>query len=116
MSPPPCSGIRISREHGNYSCSPRARPALDKVRPLLERLGRRLFVIGEHATLANLVKLTANASRSGFSRSRGTLRGPRIDAPRSPRIGRGSPLLLFCAIFAMIVCPFLRIFSSIGVY
>ena len=33
---------------------------LDKVRPLLERLGQRLFVIGEDAGLANLVKLAAN--------------------------------------------------------
>jgi hypothetical protein len=29
------------------------------------------------------------ASRSRFSSSRGTLRGPMIDAPRSPRIGSG---------------------------
>ena len=34
--------------------------ALDKVRPLLERLGQRLFVIGEDAASANLVKLAAN--------------------------------------------------------
>lgn len=34
--------------------------ALEKVRPLLERLGRRLFVIGEQAGSANLVKLAAN--------------------------------------------------------
>jgi 3-hydroxyisobutyrate dehydrogenase-like beta-hydroxyacid dehydrogenase len=34
--------------------------ALEKVRPLLERLGQRLFVIGEDAALANLVKLAAN--------------------------------------------------------
>jgi 3-hydroxyisobutyrate dehydrogenase-like beta-hydroxyacid dehydrogenase len=31
-----------------------------KVRPLLERLGQRLFVIREHAELANFVKLAAN--------------------------------------------------------
>jgi 3-hydroxyisobutyrate dehydrogenase-like beta-hydroxyacid dehydrogenase len=36
------------------------RPALEKIRPLLERLGERLFVIGEDAGLANLVKLAAN--------------------------------------------------------
>jgi 3-hydroxyisobutyrate dehydrogenase-like beta-hydroxyacid dehydrogenase len=35
--------------------------ALEKVRPLLERLGQRVFVIGEVAALANLVKLAANA-------------------------------------------------------
>ncbi len=34
--------------------------ALEKVRPLLDRLGQRLFVIGEDAGLANLVKLSAN--------------------------------------------------------
>jgi len=34
--------------------------ALEKVRPLLERLGQRLFVIGEDAGLANLVKLACN--------------------------------------------------------
>ena len=34
--------------------------ALEKVRPLLERLGQRLFVIGADAALANLFKLAAN--------------------------------------------------------
>ena len=34
--------------------------AVDEVRPLLERLGQRLFVIGEDAASANLVKLAAN--------------------------------------------------------
>jgi 3-hydroxyisobutyrate dehydrogenase-like beta-hydroxyacid dehydrogenase len=34
--------------------------ALEKVRPLLDRLGQRVFVIGEDAALANLVKLSAN--------------------------------------------------------
>lgn len=34
--------------------------ALEKVRPLLEHLGQRVFVIGEDAALANLVKLGAN--------------------------------------------------------
>jgi 3-hydroxyisobutyrate dehydrogenase-like beta-hydroxyacid dehydrogenase len=34
--------------------------ALEKVRPMLERLGQRLFVIGKDAALANLVKLAAN--------------------------------------------------------
>jgi len=36
------------------------RAALEKIRPLLERLGQRLFVIGEDAGSANLVKLAAN--------------------------------------------------------
>jgi 3-hydroxyisobutyrate dehydrogenase-like beta-hydroxyacid dehydrogenase len=34
--------------------------ALEKVRPLLERLGQRLFVIGDDAASANLFKLAAN--------------------------------------------------------
>ncbi|MBV8398105.1 MAG: NAD(P)-dependent oxidoreductase, partial [Acetobacteraceae bacterium] len=34
--------------------------ALDKVRPLLERLGQRVFVIGEEPASANLLKLAAN--------------------------------------------------------
>jgi 3-hydroxyisobutyrate dehydrogenase-like beta-hydroxyacid dehydrogenase len=34
--------------------------AVERVRPLLERLGQRLFVIGDDAALANLVKLAAN--------------------------------------------------------
>jgi 3-hydroxyisobutyrate dehydrogenase-like beta-hydroxyacid dehydrogenase len=34
--------------------------ALEKVRPLLECLGQRLFVIGEDAVMANLFKLGAN--------------------------------------------------------
>jgi len=35
--------------------------AMDKVWPLLQRLGQRVFTIGEDAGLANLVKLAANA-------------------------------------------------------
>src|SRR6267154_6377702 len=35
-------------------------PALEKARPLLQRLGQRLFLIGEDAGSANLVKLAAN--------------------------------------------------------
>jgi 3-hydroxyisobutyrate dehydrogenase-like beta-hydroxyacid dehydrogenase len=35
-------------------------PAMQKVLPLLERLGQRVFVIGEEPALANLVKLAAN--------------------------------------------------------
>ena len=34
--------------------------AVEKVRPLLERLGQRMFVIGQDAALANLFKLAAN--------------------------------------------------------
>ena len=35
--------------------------AIEKVRPLLERLGQRMFVIGPEAASANLFKLAANA-------------------------------------------------------
>jgi 3-hydroxyisobutyrate dehydrogenase-like beta-hydroxyacid dehydrogenase len=35
-------------------------PAMLKVLPLLERLGQRVFVIGEEPALANLLKLAAN--------------------------------------------------------
>lgn len=35
--------------------------AMEKVRPLLQRLGQRLFVIGDDPGLANLMKLGANA-------------------------------------------------------
>ena len=37
-----------------------AKSALDKVRPLLERLGQRLFVIGDDPAVANLMKLASN--------------------------------------------------------
>ena len=37
-----------------------SRAALEKVRPLLQRLGQHLFVIGEDPGLANLMKLGAN--------------------------------------------------------
>jgi 3-hydroxyisobutyrate dehydrogenase-like beta-hydroxyacid dehydrogenase len=37
-----------------------SRSALEKVRPLLERLGQRLFVIGEDPGAANLMKLASN--------------------------------------------------------
>ena len=36
------------------------RAVLEKIRPMLERLGQRVFVVGEDAALANLVKLAAN--------------------------------------------------------
>jgi 3-hydroxyisobutyrate dehydrogenase-like beta-hydroxyacid dehydrogenase len=34
--------------------------AMQKIRPLLERLGQQVFVVGEEPALANLVKLAAN--------------------------------------------------------
>jgi 3-hydroxyisobutyrate dehydrogenase-like beta-hydroxyacid dehydrogenase len=51
----------FARERKLFVLAAGAHPALEKVRPLLERLGQRLFVIGEDAALANLMKLAANA-------------------------------------------------------
>jgi len=51
----------FTRERKLFVLAGGARSAVEKVRPLLERLGQRLFVIGEDAALANLMKLAANA-------------------------------------------------------
>ena len=51
----------FARERKLFVLAAGPRSALEKVRPLLERLGQRLFVIGEDAGLANLTKLAANA-------------------------------------------------------
>jgi 3-hydroxyisobutyrate dehydrogenase-like beta-hydroxyacid dehydrogenase len=51
----------FARERKLFVLAAGSRPALEKVSPLLERLGQRLFVIGEDAALANLMKLAANA-------------------------------------------------------
>jgi 3-hydroxyisobutyrate dehydrogenase-like beta-hydroxyacid dehydrogenase len=50
----------FARERKLFVLAAGPHSALEKVRPLLERLGQRLFVIGEEAALANLVKLAAN--------------------------------------------------------
>jgi 3-hydroxyisobutyrate dehydrogenase-like beta-hydroxyacid dehydrogenase len=50
----------FARERKLFVLAAGPRSALEKVRPLLERLGQRLFVIGENAALANLMKLGAN--------------------------------------------------------
>ena len=50
----------FARERKLFVLAAGPHSALEKVRPLLERLGQRLFVIGEDAALANLVKLAAN--------------------------------------------------------
>ena len=50
----------FARERKLFILAAGPRAALEKVRPLLERLGQRLFVIGEDAGLANLAKLAAN--------------------------------------------------------
>jgi 3-hydroxyisobutyrate dehydrogenase-like beta-hydroxyacid dehydrogenase len=51
----------FARERKVFVLAGGARSAVEKVRPLLERLGQRLFIIGEDAASANLMKLGANA-------------------------------------------------------
>jgi 3-hydroxyisobutyrate dehydrogenase-like beta-hydroxyacid dehydrogenase len=51
----------FARERKLFVLAGGARSAVEKVRPLLERLGQRLFMIGEDAASANLMKLAANA-------------------------------------------------------
>jgi 3-hydroxyisobutyrate dehydrogenase-like beta-hydroxyacid dehydrogenase len=50
----------FARERKLFVLAAGPRSVLEKVRPLLERLGQRVFVIGEEAALANLMKLSAN--------------------------------------------------------
>jgi 3-hydroxyisobutyrate dehydrogenase-like beta-hydroxyacid dehydrogenase len=50
----------FARERKLFVLAAGSRAALDKVRPLLQRLGQHLFVIGEDPGLANLMKLGAN--------------------------------------------------------
>jgi 3-hydroxyisobutyrate dehydrogenase-like beta-hydroxyacid dehydrogenase len=50
----------FARERKLFVLAAGPHSAMEKVRPLLERLGQRLFIIGEDAALANLVKLAAN--------------------------------------------------------
>ncbi|MBV8399083.1 MAG: NAD(P)-dependent oxidoreductase [Acetobacteraceae bacterium] len=50
----------FARERKLFVLAAGSTAALEKVRPLLERLGQRLFVIGEDAAMANLMKLAAN--------------------------------------------------------
>jgi 3-hydroxyisobutyrate dehydrogenase-like beta-hydroxyacid dehydrogenase len=50
----------FARERKLFVLAAGPRSALEKVRPLLEHLGQRVFVISEDAALANLVKLAAN--------------------------------------------------------
>jgi 3-hydroxyisobutyrate dehydrogenase-like beta-hydroxyacid dehydrogenase len=57
--------------------------AVERVRPLLERLGQRLFVIGENVAAANLVKLAGNVLTATTLESMGEvlalLRKSRVD-------------------------------------
>lgn len=50
----------LARERNLFVLASGRSGELDKVRPLLERLGQRLFVIGDDAGLANLMKLAGN--------------------------------------------------------
>jgi len=50
----------FARERKLFVLAAGSRAALEKVRPLLQRLGQHLFVIGEDPGLANLMKLGAN--------------------------------------------------------
>ena len=50
----------FARERKLFILAGGPRSSVEKVRPLLGRLGQHLFVIGEDAALANLVKLAAN--------------------------------------------------------
>ncbi len=50
----------FARERKLFVLAAGPHSAMEKVRPLLEGLGQRLFIIGEDAALANLVKLAAN--------------------------------------------------------
>src|SRR5438034_3007103 len=68
---------------------------------------RRLRALAKENLRLGIVPLSVEgeASRSGFSRSTGTLCGPRIDAPKSPRIGCGtwfSSSLCCCEVFCML--------------
>ena len=50
----------FARERKLFVLAAGSPSAMQKIRPLLERLGQRVFVIGEEPGLANLVKLAAN--------------------------------------------------------
>ena len=50
----------FARERKLFVLAAGSPSAMGKVRPLLERLGQRLFVIGDEPATANLVKLAAN--------------------------------------------------------
>jgi 3-hydroxyisobutyrate dehydrogenase-like beta-hydroxyacid dehydrogenase len=50
----------LARARGLFVLAAGRPDALERTRPLLERLGQRLFVIGEDAAAANLMKLAGN--------------------------------------------------------
>lgn len=51
----------FARERKLFSLAAGQPTVMEKVRPMLQRLGQRLFAIGDDAGLANLFKLAANA-------------------------------------------------------
>jgi 3-hydroxyisobutyrate dehydrogenase-like beta-hydroxyacid dehydrogenase len=61
--------------------------AVEGVRPLLERLGQRLFVIGENVAAANLVKLAGNVLTATTLESMGEVLALLRKAGIDPRVG-----------------------------
>jgi 3-hydroxyisobutyrate dehydrogenase-like beta-hydroxyacid dehydrogenase len=62
-------------------------PAVERVRPLLERLGQRLFVIGEDVAAANLLKLASNALTAMTLESMGEVLALLRKGGIDPRVG-----------------------------
>jgi len=60
VAAPVLGNPNFARERKLFVLAAGPHAALEKVRPLLERLGQRLFVIGDDAMSANLFKLAAN--------------------------------------------------------
>ena len=61
VAAPVLGNPHFARERRLFVLAAGAPSAMQKVRPLLERFGQRVFVISEEPALANLVKLAANA-------------------------------------------------------
>ena len=80
VAPPVLESPDFARERKLFVLAARLPPAMLKVVPLLERLGQRVFVIGEEPALANLVKLAANVLHRDDARMHG--RGVGLDAKR----------------------------------
>lgn len=61
--------------------------AVERVRPLLERLGQRLFIIGEDVTAANLLKLAGNVLTAMTLESMGEVLALLRKGGIDPRVG-----------------------------
>jgi 3-hydroxyisobutyrate dehydrogenase-like beta-hydroxyacid dehydrogenase len=70
-----------------YVLASGATAAVERVRPLLERLGQRLFVIGEDASAANLVKLAGNVLTAITLESMGEVLALLRKGGIDPRVG-----------------------------